>query len=63
MSQKQRQKDVKRMKRKLNHEAYLKSLFNKHGWGLKLTSNREAPGNLYYTELAARLSEKTTDEH
>ena len=53
MSQKKRQKDVKRKNKKLAHEKYLKALFNKHGWGLSVTSNKEAPGNLYYTEINA----------
>lgn len=58
MSQKKRQKDLKRTKKKTAHEKYLKSLFTKHGWGLKVTSKREAPGNLYYTELEALKTAK-----
>jgi hypothetical protein len=46
-------KVLKRKNKKLEHEKYLKSLFNKYGWGLNLTSKREAPGNSYWDKLQA----------
>lgn len=54
MSQKQRSKSVKRSKKKKEHENYLKGLFNRHGHSLVLNSNREAPGNKYWTEINAK---------
>lgn len=54
MSQKQRSKDVKRSQKKKSHENYLKGLFNMYGHSLLLNSNREAPGNKYWTELNAK---------
>lgn len=54
MSQRQRAKDAKRSKKKQQHENYLKGLFNRHGHSLLLNSNREAPGNKYWTELNAK---------
>jgi len=53
MSQKQRAKDLKRSKKKKEHENYLKGLFNRYGHSLKVNSNREAVGNKYYTEISA----------
>ena len=40
-------KVLKRKKNKAEHEKYLKALFAKHGWGVKITSNREPVGTDY----------------
>lgn len=47
------QKQLKRAKKKREHEQYLKRLFYKYGHGLRLTSNREAVGNKYFDGLVA----------
>lgn len=40
-------KVLKRKQKKQVHEQYLKKLFTKYGWGVKITSNREPVGTLY----------------
>ncbi len=49
---------VKRKKKKAEHEKYLKALFAKYGHGLVLNSNQEAPGNKYWDELNASKAAK-----
>ena len=50
---------VKRAKKKLEHENYLKKLFAKYGHGLKVTSSREAVGNKYFDRM---MADKTVKE-
>lgn len=40
-------KVLKRKQKKADHEKYLKALFAKYGWGVNITSKREAVGTDY----------------
>jgi hypothetical protein len=51
-------KVLKRKQKKQAHEQYLKSLFTKHGWGVKITSKREPVGTLYLNRGIAESIEK-----
>lgn len=50
-------KVLRHKKKRLQHEKYLKALFAKYGYSLKLNSNREAVGNKYYSLLASKLED------
>lgn len=56
---KRSKKELKRSKKKKEHEEYLKQLFAKYGHGLVLNSKKEAPGNKYYDSV---IASKQVDE-
>ena len=56
-------KVLKRKKNKAEHEKYLKSLFQKHGWSVKITSKREPVGTAYLNRgIAESIIKESVEE-